>query len=258
MSPFRLAFYGESDIPIKVWRDHAEANATCPRLERCARHGRKLAVVGGGPEIVHDLDELRSWDGDIWGINYMPDWLAERGIASTLFSIDPCAFPSKATKRILASSCHPSMLEGDVQVFDLVWVNPQGFANGCSSVSSAPAISFALGYLDVSFFGCDGSWEQQDHVDRHEGTEKEQLIVRAGGRDYLTRPSYYLQCMELLTLFRTFPDVYRNRSRGLLKAMQDHPDTWEVVGVSEALKASLEARNGKQGLFDSPYIPAAA
>ena len=113
-----------------------------------------------------------------------------------------------------------------------------------------------MGYADVSFFGCEGSFQENDHVDRHEH-RPDQLIVRAGGKDYRTCPPFLIQCEELIQLF-FFDGVYHNRSGGLLKAMIDFPDTWEVVAVSEALKHHLEERNGAMGLYDVPYVLAAA
>lgn len=255
----RLTFRSDSDVPREVWASQAEINSHHPRIVPCAPHGRKLAIVGGGPLVLEDVPELQAWDGDIWGINYMPDWLKERGVEATLFTADPMPFPSQAAKRIIAVSCHPSLFEGDVRTFEIHGVRDvNGFPGGTASVTCAPIVALKLGYTDVSFFGCEGSFpfEGMDHVDRHEAADTHQFIVRAGGKDYLTRPSYYMQCEELVTLCTSFPNIYHNRSRGLLRAMLEYPDTWEVVAVSGPLKAHLDEVNGN-GMWEGQYVRAA-
>lgn len=221
---------------------------------------RKLAVVGGSPQVIHDIEELRAWNGDIWAINHTADWLASHGIASTLFTVDPVAIDSPVRKRLLATSCAPEMFTEDTVAFDMIETHPQGCAGGTSSATRAPWLALSMGYTDVSFFGCEGSYVNNDHVDRNEQVDR-QLIVRAGGCDYITRPDYYVQCQEFAKLFAEFGCVFKNRSGGLLKAMLENPDTWEVVAVSPALKAHLEEVNGKQGLYEgnSSYpVPAQA
>jgi hypothetical protein len=267
VSPFRLTFTDERLTSPEVYaaaveglRRNAAANARHPQVARCMPHTRKLAVVGGGPLVRHDLEELRAWDGDVWGINFTAGWLNANGVKATLFTVDPVPFVTDAPDAILATVCSPSLFEhfeGRVRGFNLAITDPDcGLYNGAFSSTSAPAVSLKLGYVDVSFFGCEGSFENQDHIDRHED-RPDKLIVRAGGRDYITCPPYLIQCDELRKLF-VFDNVYHNRSGGLLSAMIENPDTWEVVGVSASLKQHLESVHGAQGLYEHPYVPAAA
>ena len=267
MSPFRITFTDERLASPEAYaqavedlRRNAQVNARHPQVQRCAPHGRKLAVVGGGPLVRHDLEELRAWDGDVWGINFTAGWLNANGVKAALFTVDPVPFLTEAPEAILATVCAPSLFEhfkGRVRGFNLAVTDPEnGLHSGAFSSTSAPAVSLKLGYIDVSFFGCEGSFETQDHVDRHEG-RPDQLIVRAGGRDYVTCPPYLTQCDELRKLF-VFDNVYHNRSGGLLKAMIEHPDTWEIVAVSASLKQHLESVNGACGLYEKPYAPLAA
>lgn len=270
MKPFRINIRTECVVSMDVLKAQAAENAHYPRVLPSPRHGRKLAVVGGGPEVIHDLDELRTWDGDIWGINYTAQWLNERGVKATLYSIDPLPMTVEAPDAILASACHPDVLKrfaGRVQVVDLCETHPDGLTGGVTSAARAPALSFMMGYLDVSFFGCEGSFQTdrtdeahvlsvRDHVDRNEG-HSALMIIRAGNRDYCTSPGFFVQCEQLATIFNTFPDVYHNRSGGLVRAMAEHPDTWEVVAVSDALKKHLEETNGPSGMYEEPYRPAA-
>lgn len=259
MKPFRLDVKGHCVASAEKLRQNAEQNASVPRVQFCAPHKRRLAIAGGGPSLVNDLEELRAWDGDIWAINDTAQWLNERGVHATLFSVDPMPMDVEAPSAILASLCDPAIflrMKGRVLAFDMVETHPEGIGGGCFSSTRAPALSLKMGYIDVSFFGCEGSFEERDHVDRH-SNHPEQVIVRAGGRDYLTYPSFIVQCEELAKLFY-FDNVYHNRSGGLLKAIVEHPDTWEIVGVSPAMKLHLEELNGHQGLYETPYIAAGA
>lgn len=237
---------------MDVLERNTVANAHFPRISK--RQRKPLAVVGGAPSVVHDLDELRTWEGDVWGINNTAQWLNENGVNATMFSVDPTPFTCKAPRAVLATVCDP-MLFGqfaDVECFDMSEVRADGIQGGAFSSTRAPAVALQMGYVDVSFFGCDGSFEDRDHVDCHLN-DPEQLIVRAGGSDYRTLPSYLVQCEELANIF-LFDNVFRNRSRGLLRAFIENRDTWEVVGVSAAMKDSLEAVNGRQGLYDEPFV----
>lgn len=261
--PFRLEIRGECTVSRPELRRTAEANAHHPFIAQTFKpHGRKLAIVGGGPLVVEDLPELRAWEGDIWAINFTAGWLNAQGIRATLFTVDPLPFETDAPEAILASVCHPSLFErfaGRLRTFHMLQTHSAeegGICGGAFSSTCAAAVALRMGYADVSFFGCEGSYEAQDHVDRHEGREAE-LFVRAGGKDYRTCPPYIIQCEELMKLF-VFDGVFHNRSRGLLKAMLENPDTWEVVAVSAAFKEHLESVNGYAGLYEEPYQPQVA
>lgn len=250
MTPFRLDIRSVCVADDATLERQAKANAHYPRIQRSAPHGRRLAIAGGGPLL--DVDALSTWDGDIWAINHTAQWLNDRGIRNTLFTVDPDPFETTATDAILATSCHPAVLQSipNVCVFDMVETHPDGFTGGRFSSTRAPSVALYMGYTDISFFGCEGSFLQQDHVDRNEN-RPEQLIVRANGKDYRTCPQFVAQCEELLQLF-FFDGVFHNRSGGLLAAMQADPQ-WYVVAVSEALKEHLEQMNGKCGIYEHPY-----
>lgn len=261
MKPFRIQFKTDCTTPIEVWQQSAAANAHRPRVQLGVPKGRPLAIVGGSPSVALDLEELRAWPGDIWAINYTANWLHENGVACTLFTVDPgCPtdagpWDSPVRKRLLASSCPPHMFTDESECFDMVETNPKGFAGGTCSATRAPWLALSMGYTDISFFGCDGSFEGEvDHVDRSEQNDM-QMIIRAGGHDYRTRTDYFVQCEEFVQLFAEFGVVFKNRSRGLVKAMLENRDTWEVVGVSPALRTHLIEMNGDQGIYDTQYKP---
>ena len=49
-----------------------------------------------------------------------------------------------------------------------------------------------------------------------------------------------VQSQDLARLIRTLPHIAKDKSGGLLGAMVEHWDTWEVVALSEALKDVLD------------------
>lgn len=261
MTPFRITIQTDCIVSLETLQTQAALHQHYRKVEPAAPHGRKLAVVGAGPLVVNDLDELRTWDGDIWAINSAARWLSSNGVKCTLVSIDPLDMPGEfpCADALIATCCHPALfakLEGrDIRTFDLAETHADGLAGGCTTALRMAGLAFHLGYLDVNFFGCEGSYEgESDHVDYHNG-EAQELIVRAGGKDYRIEAGLLVQCQDFAQLFATFPQVFHNRSHGLLRAMMEHPDTWEVVGVSRAMKEHLEQVNGRHGLYEQPYVP---
>jgi len=255
---FRLNAEG---IGSASW-DQLRANAAdaerrgLPFIERNKPHERPLAVVGGGPSTASRLDELRGYS-DIWAINGTCQWLKGHGIDSILFSVDPgddmpplCEGVERA---ILASNCHPSAfdaLEGsDVRIFHTFMNEPvtqnvlalrEKFAimPGSTSACSAPLAALRMGYKQIVYYGCEGSFAETTHTFKDEAHES-QLIVRAGGKDHRTNLQFYLQSQYLAKLCNLFPRFLHERSGGLLRAMIHHPDTWEVVALSGHLAKHL-------------------
>jgi hypothetical protein len=248
--PFRIAWTAYVDFPAQRLSARLEAAKGLPREQRGV-HPHPVAVVGGGPSLLHHLDELRTWPGEIWAVNSMADWLAERGIDATLFSVDPSYFESKTQKRLLASCCDPAMFTEQTRLFDLAEHAEDGVVGGVTTAARAPALAIKLGYPGVAFFGCDSSYEGSVHV-AHEGYNAPALIIRANGRTFETIPGFVLQAESIAQLLRTFPDYFRNHSDGLLAAMVAD-DQWTTVAVSAALKKVLIETNGDSGLFDVPY-----
>jgi hypothetical protein len=262
--PFRLTIEGQCSTQLETLKAQA-ACCDLPRIGKQQPHGIPLAVCGGAPSLVQSLNVLKGWMGKVWGVNHTSQWLTENGVPNTFFTVDSDPFRARGvTDALVASTVHRDLIDsfGNVRVraFDL-WVTHQhgvlegGILGGSTSVLHAPCVALRLGYTDVSFFGCDGSFEGSDHVDRDESPQ-ETFIVRAGGRDYQTTLPLMTQTEELARLITTFPDFYHNRSEGLLKAVLAHPDTWAVVGVSPKLKQHLIEVNGDLGLFDAEYVPA--
>lgn len=253
MIPFRIKITPVVELNGEAVWQRIALNDGRPLAQR-GDHKYPVAVVGGGPSLLGRLDELRSWPGEIWAINSTCDWLLDQGIEATLFTVDSAPLETRAKKAILASWCVPELFDGrDAVMFHLSEHAEGGIAGGTTTATRAPMLAVKLGYPGVHFFGCDSSFEDKDHVDRHEG-RAEQVIVRANGKDYKTAPDYILQLESLTMLIDMAPDVFVNKSGGLLEAaLADR--NWEIVAVSEGLKAHLIDQNGDTHLYDKPYVP---
>jgi hypothetical protein len=255
---FRLEIISKCIEPIERLKENALTCAGLPRLPKQEPHGGKLAIVGGGPSVNDRLDELRAWDGEIWAINATAKWLADRGIKSKFITVDPGLFPKEMVEveeAYLATLCHPQMREHfkKVSFFDMYETDPEGITGGTTTASRALSLGIHQGFYDITLYGCEGSFTiGQDHVDRNE-MHPEMAVIQAGDEHFVTYLGYMTQCDALANMIRLAPNVFKQRSGGLLEAMIKHPDTWAIVAVSAALKAQLEEINGPQGLYEPRF-----
>lgn len=207
-----------------------------------------LAIAGGGPSLLGSLDRLREFP-TIWGANHVAQWLERRGIPAIFYSCDPlylAGLTDDVKTAILASNTHPQIFAellaagADVRIFPTEhdkapdWVA----SGGPTSVTRSMKVALRMGYTSVTFFGCEGSYGETSHAYDYP-VISHQLIVRAGGVDYVTQPDFYMQCEYLATLIRELPSYFQEESGGLLRAMIEHPDTWDVVAASGAIAQTL-------------------
>lgn len=246
--PFRLTFNMVGPVDAQKLLENVTVNTALMRmLDVKPPHGRKLAIVGGGNSAKSALDELRSWPGDIWAINATASWLAKNGIKAKLFTVDPIEPTTSADgveEAILSTSCSPDLVRAIPKVygFHTHGMDPTGLfcSGGSSSAGIAAGLALKQGHRQMHYFGCEGSWDMGgwSHSDRDD--RGQQLIIRAGGRDYITNPQMMLQCEQLSHTMSALPDMLIDRSGGLLRAMIEHLHTWEVVALSDELKKLLD------------------
>lgn len=206
-----------------------------------------LAVVGGAPSVARYVDELRNFPGDVWVSGSAFPWAKENGIDATFFTIDMHEDLAKdckgARKAVVSTMCHPKVYEelrdADVEVFDLT-------AAWGTSVTAAMFTAVEMGYRDITFYGCDSSYERDTHAYRSEywETNYDPLFVVCGGSGYWTSPCFLMQAEFMAEAIRMSPALYRVRSDGLLPAMVEHGD-YDITGMSraraEGIKKQLEA-----------------
>ena len=229
---------------------HEDANAGVPLVHITAPHSRKLAIVGGGPSVQSKLAKLRRWKDDVWAINATTSYLTRKGIRNTLISVDPCALTPEdyeahkgAQSAILAMCCDPKLFAAYAGKAQAFYTRPTPKApfvagGGNSTATRMVLVAHSLGYDDITFFGCEGSYIEASHVDQNKRSDK-RLYILAGGVRYCTEPHLMQQGQWLAELIIKFPTHCREESGGLLRAMIQHPD-WTVLGVSDAMKRHME------------------
>ena len=256
---FRLEIIAQCTEPLERLKEYALTCAGIPRLPKKEPHGGKIAIVGGGPSVANRLDELREWDGEMWAINATAKWLKEHGVQSKFITVDPSPFPDEMIDGVeeayLATLCHPDLRTHfkKVSFFDMYETDPDGITGGTTTASRALSLAIHQGFYDITLYGCEGSFTiGQDHVDRNE-MHPEMVVIQAGDEHFVTYLEYMTQTETLANMIRLAPNVFKQRSGGLLEAMIKHYDTWAIVAVSSDLKAQLEEINGPQGLFEPRF-----
>lgn len=253
-----------------VFREAEESkSARLPRLLENIRHAealgipliprvlapvpRPLAIVGGGPSIRHQIDRLKAWPGDIWAINGTWRYLADRGIDATFLSVDPAPAVETlcrgAKRAIVASCCDPAVfraLEGaDVHLVNIA-PHPQPMGSGPTTATASPHLAVYQGYGDLTWFGCESSYEHDPRAQRMIGgthaymaeTVPDLIRVECGGAEYLTEPEYLMQAEALAGIIRDCRPFLKEESGGLLRALIEHGD-YDIVAVAPGIYAEI-------------------
>lgn len=205
---------------------------------------KRLAVVGGGPSVVGQMEEIKAFDGDIWILGSAYPWATENGIKGTYFNIDPSEDCSRecigAPKAILGSSVHPETIKAlngaDIAVFDLI-ENGERLNHGVTTATAVPELAIICGYTEIVFYGCESSFNEQFHVGKNLDTDR-WLYVKSDGQTFKTRPDYFAQAEFLATIIRAFPQHFKERSGGFLRAMVNTFE-WDFTHATRALYQSL-------------------
>lgn len=211
-----------------------------PLIQDETGHGRKLAVVGGGPSIAEHLDEIKEFP-EIWAINGTHTFLRERGIESTMITVDAGEELGQmalgAKKAIVATRCNKSVFDSlkgaEVRLFHLFQDGKNGVMGGSSTATCAFHLAVNLGYRDVTIFGCESSFAKTTHAYRDE-KRKHLMLVKCNGGEYLTSPDFYIQAQELAQVIKMFSRYFRQVGGGLLGAMVENDDH-DVTKMSRAL-----------------------
>lgn len=192
----------------------------------------RLAVVGGGPV---DLEAVRSFRGDVWAINRAFTSLKTAGIGATFFSTDALPVIAKyangAKRAVLATRCHPATFAAAerVETFDL----PE--CGGPTSATAAAVAGIIAGYREIHWYGCASHIEDTAAPRSYRSL----LKVKANGQEFLTDPGLILQATHLADVMRAAPNVYFNKSGGLLDAMIADPDVVTLAATPD-VHAALE------------------
>jgi hypothetical protein len=221
---------------------------------------KRLAVIGGGPSAANHIDELKSFDGDVWAINGAWAWARDNGIKATFFAVDPhpivAQWAEGVEKALLEVSCDPSVFEvlraAEVATFEC-GEGPSHIRAYGSTSSAAPHLAVRMGYREVTFYGCEGCYlPGRTHTYMDEEREEE-LLIHIADKYYLTAPDYYLQTQALAAFMREEPGFMKEQSGGLLRALIQSDGAHDVRWVSDALLKSLW-RAGDPPKADKPIL----
>lgn len=243
----KIAFVGQGCVDNSVaLSNHAHAKSLgIPFIEDAKAHNRKLAVVGGGPSIVERLDELRAFSGDIWAVNGAFGWCRSNGIEATFISVDPqrgvADLARGAASAIVSTQCDPEVFNAlHGASVSLVGITPVGDTpSGVTTATAIPAISVKMGYGDVCFYGCESSIHGTKRAYNDDRTEY-LMRVAVNGTEYLTEAEYLMQATYLAAVLNAAPQVFSERSGGLLSALAEHGD-YDVTAISKTILANLKA-----------------
>jgi len=204
---------------------------------------KKLAVVGGGKSIVDHVDELREFDGEIWAINGIYDWCVECGIDATFYAIDPLQMVSTlctgAKRAVLADICHPDTfkaLEG--ASVELAKIGKDAILHDTTAASTAPMIASARGHQEVTFYGCESSFEGSTHLYKDDAVGK--LWIDVDGVEYLTNLYLLPQALFIAKLAEALPDFIKLRCGGILKALVDSGGEYAVTHTTRDIAEQIE------------------
>ena len=226
-----------------------------------------LAVVGGGNSALEHIEELKTWKGDIWASGSVFHWLQDHGIEATLFCVDPqpclSGMAAGAKKALLASNCDPSAFEvlrdAEVTVFDLV-KDGVGINHGPTTGSASFDLSVKMGYRDVSYFGFDSCYRNTERGDEkimrvwHKThafkNEEDTTLMRVvcDGKAFITGAEFFMQAEWMAGVFNAVPQIFKNRSDGLLAAMINDPD-YDCTHMSATMAAKLTPDGAEEVMF---------
>lgn len=153
-----------------------------PRVVARKKRPGKVAIVASAPSVGDYVDLLKSWDGEIWGINRALAWMIHRDIKPTGFlGIDPEPILKDCLPNIpedvtyyLAAQVHPCvfdylkdrnvklwfMADSQVRLPKDVYL----IYGGSTCLGRAPNLAYALGYREVHIFGGDSSYTHKQYV----------------------------------------------------------------------------------------------
>lgn len=209
----------------------------------CKPVASRLAVVGGAPDLAERIEELKAFDGEIWAINGAWRYLQAQGIDATFYATDAhdrmVPLVNWAERAVMAS-CVPPMLWNlvrDAEMFDLGF-GPGEISHGCSAATAAPHAAMHRGHKHVTFYGC-GSCYVDGRSHAYQTDKSDLLEIECGGKKFITDPRLWGQVEFLAEVIRAAPNLFAERSGGLLAALAEYGD-YDVIAASPGIHAAIK------------------
>lgn len=188
-----------------------------------------VAVVGSGPSLKRNWQQLKTFKGDILACNASFQFLLERGITPNYmmcFDADPLMLefltPHPGVTYLLGSRCPPKAFEilkdckvvcwhagGDEHVRDLLEksgrMEPM-VVGGSAAVTRAMILVAPIGYREIHLYGADSSHADGDTHIRKSTTEERRMPLMCAGKVFDTSPWMAVQVNDFKVLLPMIKD----------------------------------------------------
>ena len=186
-----------------------------------------VAIVGSGPSLKENWQQLRSFEGDIIACNAACQFLLGKGITPKYmmcFDADNLALefftPHPDITYLLASRCPPKAFEilkgcsivcwhaaGDERMEELLQknnlMNEPMVLGGSAAVVRAMILAMPMGYKKIHIYGADSSFAKGDTHIRKSTTTERIMAILCAGRVFETAPWMAKQAEDFKALIKT-------------------------------------------------------
>ena len=179
-----------------------------------------VAIVGSGPSLKANWQELRAFKGDIIACNASCQFLLEKGITPQYmfcFDADKLVLefftPHKDITYLLGSRCVPEAFKilegcrivvwhaaGDERIREILEarrINEPMVTGGSAAVTRAMMLAMPMGYTTVHVYGGDSSFAAGDTHIRQSTTVERRVAVKCNGRVFEVAPWMVMQITDL-------------------------------------------------------------
>lgn len=217
-----------------------------------------LAIVGSGPSLSEHLDELRSWPGTLWAVNGAYDYLLDQGIVPQGFvGVDPLPGLAEYVRKAhdhstfyMSGLCDPAVFDALKTKNVVLWFPeqtgikfPAGLwmtGGGTTALTRAPFLAHMLGFRDLTMFGADSSFKDDDRYCYKHGTYGEDSkapinkVMINGEGPFLTEIGLLKQVSQFGVLIQIFDGRLKFKCGGLLDAFLRAPMTNDIQNAHAA------------------------
>ena len=195
-----------------------------PFNELLGKKSGAVAVVGSGPSLKTNWQELKDFKGEIIACNAACQFLLEKGITPTYmfcFDADKLAIefftnPNKEVTYLIASRVVPEAFKliegckivlwhaaGDERIQEILEEHQRNepmVLGGSAAVTRAMFVSISMGYTEVHVYGGDSSFAKGDTHIRQSTTVERRMAIRCNGRVFEVAPWMTVQVEDLKKL----------------------------------------------------------
>jgi len=225
-----------------------------PWIELQDAHEREVLIIGGGPSLIEDLNEIRERfeiggkGGYILALNGSAKMISEQGmIPNSIVIIDAresnVKFTDQTThKFFLASQCDPSVFDNAVgatlfhiDIPDLGYYVPgdrpiQAIGGGSTVGLIAMSLAYTLGFRTMHLYGYDSSYADDAHhaYDQPENDDEHTFNAHVGGKTFRCAPWMVTQTNQFQNLAKQLIEMdckIHVHGTGLLPTV-----AWQMMG----------------------------